>query len=302
MGNFKGVAARRSASHHCFAAIFVTLYGYHVCSIISGLDLLIWAVTLVPVIILQWVVRGLFGFIAPPARSVGAPTWVFSIEFLVFALGGTLIGVINTTIHGVPVMNGVKVAFSFLALGLFAALDQAILSARERLNQGGLPDAVHAVRFSMAAKMSWLLGVMIALVVAIAGALMLRLLDEPGPDTGRLLAIELAVLFVSFIAYLSYLLSRAHTVFALVLAEQLAALGGVTSGGARHRARIATRDEIGMVSARINQMLDALQAAEHQRNIAKSPFENAHGWTIRRSIRLPRATWIMASETSRRCS
>lgn len=35
---------------------------------------------------------------------------------------------------------------------------------------------------------------------------------------------------------------------------------------------------------------------------SESPFENVHGWTMRRSMRLPRATWIMASETSRRCS
>lgn len=36
--------------------------------------------------------------------------------------------------------------------------------------------------------------------------------------------------------------------------------------------------------------------------ISESPFENAQGWTMRRSMRLPSATWIMASETSRRCS
>lgn len=36
--------------------------------------------------------------------------------------------------------------------------------------------------------------------------------------------------------------------------------------------------------------------------IPESLFENAQGWAIRRSMRLPSAMWIMASETSRRCS
>ena len=36
--------------------------------------------------------------------------------------------------------------------------------------------------------------------------------------------------------------------------------------------------------------------------IGKSPFENAYSWAIRLSRRLPRATWIMASEQSMRSS
>jgi uncharacterized membrane protein len=265
MRNFTTEAARVSAVHHSLAAAFVTLYGYHVCNIISGLDLLVWAATLVPVILAQWLIRGLIVSVAPSARPADAPVRAFSLEFLVFALGGGLIGIINAKVHGVPIMNGVKVALSFLALGLFAAVEQAILSVRQRLDHGGLPDAVKTVRLSLAARLSWLLATMIALVVSISGALMLRLLDEPGPDVGRALAIELAVLFVSFLAYISYLATRARTVFALALAEQLAALDQVELGGAFGRARIGMRNEMGMVSTRINRMLDALQASERQR-------------------------------------
>ncbi|MDP2803031.1 MAG: HD domain-containing protein [Phreatobacter sp.] len=268
MGQFRTGAARLSAGHHCLAAVFITLYGYHVCSIISALDLITWAVTLVPVLLMQWTMRWLAVSVAPSTRSASSPNWAFSLELLAFALGGILIGVINTKVHGVPVTNGVKVALSFLALGLFAALDQAILGTRERLKQGGLSEPVETVRLSLATQLAWLLGSMIALVVAIAGALMLRLLDEPGPDTGQTLAIELAVLFASFSAYSAYVLSRAHQVFSLALAEQLSALGGMTSGGASRRARIAMRDEIGMISTRVNWMLDALQTAEQQRIIA----------------------------------
>lgn len=39
-----------------------------------------------------------------------------------------------------------------------------------------------------------------------------------------------------------------------------------------------------------------------RRKCSKSPFENGHGWTILRSMMLPRATWIIASETSILCS
>lgn len=262
---FRTDAARVSAAHHGLAAVFVTLYGYHVCNIISGLDLLVWSLTLVPVILAQWVLRCLVASVAPSAIPVDAPAGAFSLELLVFALGGGLIGIINAKVHGVPIMNGVKVALSFLALGLFAAFEQAILSVRHRLSHGGLPDTVETVRFSLAARLAWLLAAMIALVVAISGALMLRLLDEPGPDTGRALAVELAVLFVSFFAYVSYLVMRARSVFALVISEQLAALDQVELGGAFGRARVGMRDELGMVSTRINRMLNALHASERQR-------------------------------------
>jgi hypothetical protein len=36
--------------------------------------------------------------------------------------------------------------------------------------------------------------------------------------------------------------------------------------------------------------------------VSESPFENGVQWAIRLSRRLPMATWIMASETSIRCS
>lgn len=68
---------------------------------------------------------------------------------------------------------------------------------------------------------------------------------------------------------------------------------------------LRNRDMLGdmrVVEGGIVEMLVNITVRRRQPLTAQSPFENGHGWTIRRSMRLPSATWIMASETSRRCS
>ncbi|CAH1650202.1 MULTISPECIES: hypothetical protein [unclassified Chelatococcus] len=49
-------------------------------------------------------------------------------------------------------------------------------------------------------------------------------------------------------------------------------------------------------------LISSRRSIEEHAQTAKSPFENGHGWTLLRSMRLPRARWIIASETSIRFS
>jgi hypothetical protein len=49
-----------SGVHHVLAVAFLTIYGYRVCNFISGLDVLVWTSTVVPIVLAPWAARTAF--------------------------------------------------------------------------------------------------------------------------------------------------------------------------------------------------------------------------------------------------
>lgn len=261
---FGAPGAARSAAHHLVFSVFVTIYGYSVCNFINGLQVALWAATLVPVGVAQWLLRnivaGRIALTAPASR----PRLAFFSELGVFVLGGAVIGIVNTVLHGFPAGSGMKAMLGFVTIGIFAGVDQAFVQTRIRFEQGGMVASRDMVRSPFSIRLGLSIGVVVALVLGIASLLVLRGIEDGAfSDISgfRRLAIEFAFVFGVIVCYVANVARGAEKLFAKAISEQVQTLSDARDGKARRRATVGTQDEIGFVSGEINHLLDELDRA-----------------------------------------
>lgn len=260
----KGPGATRSAVHHVLFSIFVTIYGYSVCNFINGLEFSVWAATLLPVLIGQWVLRSMVAervLKLPPAVR---PRLAFWGELSVFVAGGAVVGVANTVFHGFPAGSGLKAMLGFVTIGIFAGVDQAFVQTRIRFHEGGMPSFPGKPRSPFAVRLGLSFGLVTALVIGVISLLVLRGIEDGTVQEAqgfRRLAIEFAFVFAVIFCYVANSARGAEKLLAKAISEQVQTLGEAREGRARRRAVIGTQDEIGFVSAEINHLLDELDKA-----------------------------------------
>jgi response regulator RpfG family c-di-GMP phosphodiesterase len=264
MSLFGSTGARRSAAHHIVSSVFVTIYGYSVCNFINGLQVSLWAATLVPVLTAQWLLRSALAARISIANPVARPRLAFLTELSVFVFGGATIGIVNTMLHGFPPGSGLKAMLGFVTIGVFAGVDQAFVQIRIRFEQGGMaalpstPRSPFAIRFGLG------FGLVTALVLGVVSLLVLRAIEDGQAHDAqgfRRLAIEFAFVFVVILCYVANLARGAEKLLATAVSEQVRTLGSAREGSSRRRAVIGTNDEIGFVSGEINHLLDELDRA-----------------------------------------
>lgn len=261
----KDPGAARSAGHHLLFSIFVTIYGYSVCNFINGLAVSIWAATLLPVLAGQWVLRGLITGRISQLPVDMRPRAAFVGELGVFVLGGAVVGVVNTLLHGFPAGSGLKAMLGFLTIGIFAGVDQAFVQTRIRFETGGIPSFAAKPRSPFAVRLGLSFGIVTALVIGVIALLVLRGMEDGtvrSPQGFQRLAIEFAFVFAVILCYVANAAHGAEKLLAKAVSEQVQTLGQARDGRSRRRALIGTQDEIGFVSAEINHLLDELDRAQ----------------------------------------
>lgn len=262
---FGAPGAARSAAHHLIFSIFVTIYGYSVCNFINGLEVSLWAATLVPVLVAQWVLRTLIArrvTVAPPTLR---PRLAFFGELGVFVLGGAVVGTVNTVLHGFPVGSGLKAMLGFVTIGVFAGVDQAFVQARIRFEQGGMVASRGTPRSPFAVRVGLGFGLVTALVLGVVSLLVLRGIEDgtvQNAEGFRRLVIEFAFVFAVILCYVANCARGAGKLLTEAISEQVQTLGDARDGQARRRAVVGTHDEIGFVSGEINHLLDELDRAQ----------------------------------------
>ncbi len=263
-GFFKGPGAARSAVHHVLFSIFVTIYGYSVCNFINGLAVSVWAATLLPVLLGQWMLRSTVARHVSKRSAALRPRLAFWGELSVFIAGGAVIGFVNTVFHGFPAASGLKAMFGFVTIGIFAGVDQAFVQTRIRFEEGGMPSFSSKPRSPFAVRLGLSFGLVTALVIGVIALLVLRGIEDgtvKDAEGFRRLAIEFAFVFAVIFCYVANAARGAETLLAKALSEQVQTLGEAREGRVRRRALIGTQDEIGFVSAEINYLLDELDRA-----------------------------------------
>ncbi len=257
--------AARSAAHHFLSAVFVTVYGYSVCNFINGLEVSLWAATLVPVLIGQWVLRSLIARRVSSASPDRRPRLAFFGELSVFVIGGSIVGIINTLFHGFPPGSGLKAMLGFVTIGLFAGLDQGFVRTRLRFEEGGMRSFSTAPRAPFAVRLGLSFGLVMALVLGVISLLVLRGIEDGAvQDVNgfRRLIVEFAFVFAIILCYVANCARQVEKLLAKAVSEQVVTLGEARDGRIRRRAVIGTHDEIGFVSAEINRLLDELERAQ----------------------------------------
>ncbi len=260
----KGPGAARSAVHHVLSSVFVTIYGYSVCNFINGLEVSAWAVTLLPVLVAQWMLRSVIAEHISTLAPARQPWLAFWGELSVFIAGGAVIGIVNTVFHGFPAASGLKAMLGFVTIGVFAGVDQAFVQTRIRFEQGGMPSFPTKPRSPFAVRLGLSFGLVTALVIGIISLLLLRGIEDGTirePQSFRRLAIEFAFVFAVILCYVANAARGAEKLLAKAVSEQVQTLGEARDGRAQRRAVIGTQDEIGFVSAEINHLLDELDRA-----------------------------------------
>ncbi len=261
---FGAPGALRSAAHHLVFSVFVTIYGYSVCNFINGLQVSLWAATLVPVVAAQWLLRNVVAIRVASAAPAFRPRLAFFGELSVFVLGGAAVGVVNTVLHGFPVGSGLKAMLGFVTIGIFAGVDQAFVQTRIRFEQGGMMASRDMVRSQFSIRLGLSICLVVALVLGIASLLVLRGIEDGAVNEFngfRRLAIEFAFVFGVIFCYVANVARGAERLFSKAISEQVQTLGEARDGKARRRAIVGTQDEIGYVSGEINRLLDELDRA-----------------------------------------
>ncbi|MGQ3354143.1 MAG: HD-GYP domain-containing protein [Phreatobacter sp.] len=256
--------ALRSAAHHVLSAVFVTVYGYSVCNFINGLEVSLWAATLVPVLMGQWGLRTVIARRVSAASPDRRPQLAFFGELSVFVIGGSVVGIVNTLFHGFPPGSGLKAMLGFVTIGLFAGLDQGFVRTRLRFEEGGMPPFAGAPRAPFAVRLGLSFGLVMALVLGVVSLLVLRGIEDGAVrdvDGFRRLIVEFAFVFVIILCYVANCAREVEKLLAKAVSEQVVTLGEARDGRVRRRAVIGTHDEIGFVSAEINRLLDELERA-----------------------------------------
>jgi response regulator RpfG family c-di-GMP phosphodiesterase len=260
----KGPGAARSAVHHVLSSIIVTIYGYHVCNFINGLEVPVWAATLLPVLFAQWMLRNLIAGRISTVSMVRRPRLAFWGELSSFVTGGATIGAINTVLHGFPVASGLMAVLGFVTIGIFAAVDQAFVQTRIRFEEGGMPSIPTKPRSPLAVRLGLSFGLVLMLVIGVISLLILRGLENGTVQDAqgfRRLVIEFTFVFAVILCYVANAAWGAEKLLAMAVSEQVQTLGEARDGRAQRRAVIGTQDEIGFVSAEINHLLDELDRA-----------------------------------------
>ncbi len=252
-----------SGVHHILAVVFLTIYGYRVCNFISGLDVLVWTATVVPIVLAQWAARTVFArkFIAA-GTSEERPRLAFAAEVAVFIAGGAAVGAINTLAHGFPAGSGIKILIGFLAVGLFAGADQAASRIMARYDEGGLTRRVNTVRWSLFARVGATAALVLAFMTVIACLLIIRVVEDSATydrATFLRLSTEFSFVLVVFLLYVANLIRGLARVVDRGLREQVETLEQSRTVLGARRAIVGTGDEIGLVATQLNGLLDTLE-------------------------------------------
>jgi HD-GYP domain-containing protein (c-di-GMP phosphodiesterase class II) len=260
----RGDPWRALLAHHLVAAVVLTLYGRHVCSYAEGLPLATWLAVLVSAQLLSIGARAL---LLPHALAehAAAPRRLFTLDWVIFAATGALVGAVNTLALGLPPASGLKLAIGCWLYGFFVAAETALGLAAARFSTADDAGFDPRVGFRplwqrLVASAALVIGGM-GIIVFLLLLRLVELRDEGALQSDAFVtavALEMAVAVAVAMVLSVRLVKIAAGVIGLALAQQVSTLRAVGDGRLDSAARIGTADEIGLVSLELNALVRRL--------------------------------------------
>ena len=255
--------------HITLFSFIYTVYGQHICPILSSKEFLAVFAPCAIVLSLLAVFRSfLMAKLSSLATDVNL-RWGFWSDIGLFLVAGAIVSAFNGSYYGVPTENILKVAVSFVALGYYIALDlslrreyqvaQRIISGEAEFPKSGrsMPVTRKFTIFSIANL--FILATVCLLVVYKD----LIYVGRKGVTDTLLLLILAEIGFVLLVlgGYTINAIKQYSRNLKLSLETEHNALIAVSGGDLQNRAAITSRDEFGEVAALTNHMIEKLQAS-----------------------------------------
>jgi adenylate cyclase len=200
------------------------------------------------------------------------PRRQFLLDLATFCVAGLGIGLFNRIYLDFPLESGLKIIAGCLTFGTFAALDNALLQQHRGLAEGRPETSPPPTIAPLTRTLTWILGALMVLIGLVIALVLIKNIDylvsSVSAQTDR--HIRLAILAdIAFVLLVVVLLTIRLTLsfrrnFETLFALQIEALDEVEQGNLNARVPVATRDEFGVVSARLNRMIQSLKQIRDQ--------------------------------------
>lgn len=265
-------AARRTAAGHYLLGLgLLTFYGAQVCPFIETLPVWQWAVVLAAALGLALVLR----LALEPALVLryGAHQRAkrqFWLDFLIMALAGTVVTVIDMAAFGFPMESGLKVLLGCTCLGFFMGLDTALCREREAVLAGDYANGPFALagppssltrKFALAATAAVCFASLIVALVVIKDFTWLHETGQAMPLGMMVRAVGAEIGFVG--AALLGLTLRVIWSYSrnlrLLFEMETDVLSAVGHDDLERMVPVVTDDEFGAVAEHTNRMIDGLR-------------------------------------------
>jgi class 3 adenylate cyclase len=268
-----GPSLARFAVFAALSSLPLSAFGVQACPYLHGLGARgVWIVVVaafVAVGLLRtplehvWVLR---------APALDRPARQLALDFGLYVIAGGIVAVVDRVAFGFPLGSGARITAGFFTLGLFCALDGALL--RERVIINGDDVGTRSDRyFSLSTKFAAVAMALFALVgvdlllmssrdleVALRAAVATSTSPAtPAPSTSRELTLEMAATLLLLLPLLVNLaLTFAHNL-RLVLDRQRLVLEAVAQGQLDVAVPVVSRDEFAVIATRTNEMIAGLR-------------------------------------------
>ena len=259
--------------HSLLAAVLMSIYGVMVCPFIDSLP----NSTVVSVVffgfLLQAALLALTQTLYVETRSYQErPRFQFKTDLLSYIAAGTGLGLFNYFYFGFPLESGLKLLVGALAIGFFAATDNALYRERRELPQRiqeQQGDTEEQKLFPITLKLSLFVGIIALLTVAILILVLykdtLYLLEQdlsqPGPVMRALFVdivfVMLVIMALGFRAFYSFSRNLKK-----LFGFQIQTMTAIEQGNLDVRVPTVTRDELRIIAQGTNRMISGLKERE----------------------------------------
>ncbi len=262
--------------HYLFAALAFVIYADQVCPLLESLSPIHLALPL----IFAYAIRVLLTKKIATSADEKRIGYQLKLDFGLFVAAGVGLALVNFVVFEAPWHSNVKAILGMTMLGLFVAIDLALIAERRLLEQLVLQGkqlqftqrgVSFAQKFSLMA---------IAIIVSITLVLFLVvnkdlewLLTEGialGAEKSRnSILIEVAAVMTVFLGYSVKIVLSYATNLRMYLSQQTTVLSGVALGDLSLRVPIASQDEFGLMARDTNAMILNLQNSHSELKLTR---------------------------------
>jgi len=260
----------RLGLHYLAMLIFIGIYGVQVCPFIEGLTpiqlatpliLIVGFQYLLHLILHKWVINS-----TPLEQKVKR---TFQVEIALFLLSGIILTISNSIIYDFPLASGLKMILGFATLGLFVAIDIALLRERalaRYIEQQGIRLEPSENYFPLVGKFALLAGTTIIFIVAIFFLLVIKDLDWLAQVGDEIPIAKAQISIMKEFAFIGgvLLLYVLNVIFSyarnlkLFFSNENSVLASATAGDLHGVVTVSSNDEFGVMAHHTNKMIETL--------------------------------------------
>jgi len=262
--------------HYGLAAVLFTVYGVQVCPLLETISPFQLALP----ILIAWIARCLL------LRNIVSYVYddqvlrQFKVDLGLFLCAGIVLDIVNIILYDAPWHSNVKVMVGVAILGLFVAIDLALLRERHLSHKLIQQDASLSLakRFTSFSKKFSLMATTVVVSISLVLFLVVNkdldwLLTQdskliPANARNSILS-EVAFIMLILLAY-SLRIIRSYVInLKMYLYHQNSVLNEVMLGNLVERVPVTSQDEFGLMAHGTNAMIESLQQHHHELNVTR---------------------------------